>query len=114
MVVHAVEFFPTPPRRHLGSYQKSFGRAFTVQFVQSYGELVLFAASKAVAPLALKLDVLLIPSCFHACAAHEMACVDFGIVAHRSTGKALTHPPVVARSEANELAEHRVHFLHHR
>ena len=114
MVVHLLQLVAGELARLLGSDEEGLSGTLPVFLIQMSGKKELLPASEAVTFFALKLDVLFCPPRAHAGAAHEVARVDFGVMSDRSTGVTLTHPPLVHRSQADELAEHRVQLLDHR
>ena len=114
MVEEGFKFVAAELARLLGFNQKFLGGAFSVLPVEVLGKQKLLPASEAVTPLALELHVLLVPSCGHARPAHEVPSVYLGPMSDRSASVALSHTSVITRPQADVLAEHRVHLLHHR
>ena len=77
MVVHRFQLRPAVLVGLLASDVEVFRCTLTVHPVKFLTEQILLAAAETVAPLALVLDIFLVPPRRHACSAHEVTCVNF-------------------------------------
>lgn len=114
MMIHPFQLLAAKLPRVFGIVQQRFGSALSVQSVQLDGEFVLLATAKAITPLTLKLDVLLVPPCNHTRAAHEVPSIHLAPMAAGMARPAISKASLIRRPEADVLAEYAVKLLHRR
>lgn len=95
MVVHRFQLRPAELVGLLASDMQVFRCPWTIHPVKFLTEQILLAAAETVAPLALVLDIFLVPPRRHACSAHEVAGIDFGPMSDRRTGETRSMPRIV-------------------
>lgn len=114
MVIHTLQLLSAELAQRLAHAQHLFGCSFAIYRIQFQAEEVLLTRPKAVASLTLKLNVLLVPACGHASAAHEVAGVNFCPMAMRIACETVAVTRVVDCAQSDVLTENAVKFLDRR
>lgn len=114
MMIHPFQLLAAKLPRVFGIVQQRFGSALSVQSVQLDGEFVLLATAKAITPLTLKLDVLLVPPCNHTRAAHEVPSIHLAPMAAGMARETIPMTRVVGDAQSDVLAKYAVKLLHRR